>query len=700
MLPFAAPQPTGMMIPPDPEGQIGVDPQMLLRLLADLDPQEFKPKIPHNYKKEKKPTPQGIWDLYQREEARNAAYVAAMMKTLAYLRFDTRGIFDADQDARDLGDQDEWISSDLVDDWNLLCAILGSMDEGFVKKTLQRSNQIAAQTMEDGARLFREEMIYRWANTGDQPLPLAESRILTSYGKIAWRVLCNLDDPGFPFDVRLVDPASLYVIPGGTRGPRKVVRAMRMIASDAYAEWGEPKKEDRKKLENDLGRDDTTSLTVVEYADCTWRATVAKDGIELLPVVDHKYYSVPFVIQGGSAGEPLFTDTSRASLKHADRLSSGWWRSGPEEDWGMEHKLVSSIRAQIPRHDQLEAFMARVVTNIGDATNPAVVVTRDDLSANRPLPTIDRRRGRVNEIGMGETMQPVPNLMNPQDVNMVMANLNQDRQTGGIPLGMYGAQPGSNITGNSMSVAAESGMDHIVPWIQALETGRTRVIERMFEYYRNKGHLSRFYDGDEKPFMVPVSKPTTTGELARALTPQIIDAVGPRVRVVMSRLRVQEAIQWAQVASQLVPLGVPMRRFSEKFGFEDYDRMREEWQEEQDWSAMNADETLMKEVRIPMKLHQMAEDAQTDEERALAMALLDRYMAMREMEAQAAMQPQVAPGMAAPGGPPPGAPPLAVGPGGAPMAGLGANTLNFAGVGAAPGSAGAPVGRPPGPFGP
>jgi len=321
---------------------------------------------------------------------------------------------------------------------------------------------------------------------------------------------------------------------------------------------------------------------------------------------------------------------------------------------------------------------------------------RDTLAGGMPLPKIDRRRGKETELNLGDTVQPIPVVMNPQDVNLIMGQLTQNQQTGGIPLGMYGSQPGSNITGNSMSVAAESGMDHITPWISALETGRTRLTERMFMYWRNKGHLSQYRDGKKYDFMVPVSKPTTAQELSRALTPEMIDTLGPRVKVVMSRLRVQEAMQWAQVGAQLIPLGaMTRRRLVEKMGHHDYDRLRAEWQEEADWDAMNADETLMKEVRIPMKIKQLADEALTEEERAMYMALMDRYMEMRALEAQAmAAQAAAPPALGAGGPPPPGAPPI--GPGGGPAS----NTLNFAGMGAAPGSAGSPVGRPPGPFGP
>ena len=114
---------------------------------------------------------------------------------------------------------------------------------------------------------------------------------------------------------------------------------------------------------------------------------------------------------------------------------------------------------------------------------------------------------------------------------------------------------------------------------------------------------------------------------------------------------------------------------------------------------MNADETLMKEVRIPMQIKQWADQATDPETRALYMAFLDFYMEQRQQEMMAQQQQALMPSGGAPGsGAPPPLPPGT--PPGSPAIGPGGNTLNMAGLGAPPGSAGQPVGRPPGPFGP
>ncbi len=675
----------------DPSLNVMMDPTMILRMLFEEEP-EFKPKYPRGYKKKDYPKPktEDIWAHARKEESRQSERVQMMMDTIRRLRFDVSGIFPRDQAARDLGDQDPFVSSALVDDWQLLSSILASFDMGYVKSILNQRNQLSGQTLEDWAKYMREEEIYRWANTGDMPLPIAEAKVLTSYGQIISRHLCDMDDPDYPFSDTLCDPASCYPVYGGTTGLKKMYRVLKMNRATAYAEWGEPSKEDRAKIVDAYGtEDDNRMITVVEYADKRWRAAVTEGGVALLPPTEHDDGEVPFIVQGGVGGEPLCTYTARANMRDDKRDGHAWWQSGPDEDWGLKNKLVSSIHLQKARHDQLEALMARITTSIGNSENPALIVTRDNLSFGTKLPKISRKPGAVNEIGMGESVSAVPTAPSPFDFNAFMTQVNADKMTGSIPLGMYGNQTGSQQTGNSMSVAAEQGMDHISPWVLSLETYHTRKVEMKNRIWRNKGHLTRFIDGEEKRFMVPVSKPTSAQEMARELTPQLIDEIGPRVKVSMTRIRVQELMQLANIGGALIPNGLMSRqRLAEKMGIYDYNRMREEWMEEAEWEMLNNDEEMRRMVKLPMKIRQWMEQAQSEEERAMYMTMLDLFMEKQ----MAAAQPQPQPGM-----PPQGGPPMA----GAPMGGPAMdNTMNYAALGAPPGANGGQVGRPALPFGP
>ena len=697
-----------LMAPPgtSPDLTVPMDPAAIIRMLIEDEP-SFALKHPPYYNRSdwKKPKSEQIWQDARREERRHVPRVARQMETIQRLRFEVVGIFPRDAMARKAGDQDKFVSSALVDDWNLLCSILASFDFNATKKVLSRAMRTDAQLMEDFARFCREEEIIRWAETGDMPLQMAEAKVLTSYGQIASRHLPDPDNPDYPFNDTLVDPMSLYPVYGGRHGLKRVYRMMRMTVAQAYCEWGEPTAQYRTKLKDKLGSDESDFINVCEYADKRWRAAITHDGIELLPPTETDLGYVPFVIQGGSAGEPLFTDTTNADAY--DRYRSGGaelgsWRTDPIDDWGLEHKLTSSISLQQERHDQFEAFMARMVTAIGDATDPAMLLTRDTLSEGRPVPKFDRRRGKVNSIGMGEQLQEMPTRTPPMEAQQMMEALQQDKMTGSIPLGMYGNQTGSQQTGNSMSVAAEQGMDHITPWSQAMELYQTRKQMMRTMNWRNFGHLSRFHGGEERPFMIPVTRPSNAQELGRALTPEVIDRMGPRVDITLTRVRIADLMMLSQIAQSAIPLGLTtVRRMAERMGEGDFDRMREEWIDEQTFQMIRTDDEARRMIEVPRYIKSMADGSTSEDERAMWMALLDFWMQRQMMQMQQQQMQQMMP-QGGPSGPPqlppgmpPGTPPELMG--GMP----GTNTQNFAmNPATAPGAQGGPVGRPPGPAGP
>lgn len=652
-------------------------------LIEQLLPKRDAPayKAPANYKKHKKPEVGDIWTAAKREEGRNARRNARMMDTVMRLRGEIVGIFDSDREDREDGLQDEFKSTALIDDWNLLNAIGASLEFAARKKILLPGDRIYGQTLEDWAYFLREEEVYRWSERGDIPLEMAEWKVLTTYGMIVSRHLPNLKDDEYPFTDTLIDPISFYPI-FDANGLCEAYRIFRTTYARACSDFGEPKPKDRRQYEDESGTDPGRSVTICEYADCTYRSVSILNGPELLPPTEHRLYRNPFVVQYGPAGEPLFTDTGRADLVGNVHGESGWWRSGPGDDWGLEHKAVSSIHLQRERHDQFEAFMARITQAFKSQMDPAYVMTRDNLAAKTSLPKIDRRPGAVNELLPGEQLQPMTNDVRSQDVGSLINAVQQDRQTGSIPLGMFGTQPGSNITGNSMSNAAEAGMDHISPWIRAMETYQTRKMETKTYQYRNMGHLTAYRNGNERPFMVATHKPRTNKDLAHEMTPELIDQIGCRVQISLTRIRTQELLVLAQAGTALMQAGVmSRRRFAERIQEYDFDRLQDEIDEERLRDALYADEQMRNGIITPIWMIQQIEQATDPQTKAMWASLLQHWM-------QFYATPQQGP----PGSPPPGAGPAGAG-GPAPIS----NGVPMPAMGAPPGAGGAPVGRPTGP---
>lgn len=671
MLPFTQMAPATMPLPaPGPE----LDPFLLLELLAEMQKPTFEPKLPAGYEKEKKPGTEAIWTTARGLEQKNARKMQRQMTTIRRLRADgtITGMFPGEYEAKRDGDLETWTDTQVVADYNMMVSIGASMEFAAVKRVLAKADRVDAQTLEDWVLYMREEELHRWGDRGDAPLNHAEYKVLLAYGEIASRHLPNLKDEEYPFTDTLVDPASFYPIFDGQR-LKRAYRLYRATYAQLASDYDEPNRADKKKLEDKYGKGrdlDDRIITVAEYADCTWRAVTSEGGCGFLPPTEHRLYTNPFVYQAGPYGEPRFTDTGNAGLETDRWVGSDWHRSGPADDWGMEHKLVGAQHFQWPTHDQLEAVMSHIVTSLKQTRDPALMITRDNMNAGKPMPKISNRPGSRNELGPGESVEPFPTTANPMDVQPVLQGLNAALAKSAIPVGMYGAQQGlgSNISGNSMSNAAEAGFDMIRPAIDAMETYHTRKMAAKTLMFRNVGHLTRFSGGEQKSFLVPASRPTKTSDLASAMTPELIDRLGARVLVKLTRLRISDLIPMVNAVQGAIGAGVlTRRRAAEMIGQYDFDRLEDELNDEMLDQLVRSDPDVQKMIAIPAYIESMAEREDDPRKRAFWMAVMDFYMQKQMMAMQPQPQPGMAPAPPAPAGPPPGGPPVGGGGEGDPM---------------------------------
>ncbi|HXH56608.1 hypothetical protein [Iamia sp.] len=708
MMPPAMPMPQGPMTPfqAAPELDLGFDPALLEELLGKRT-KKFEPRYKPGFdptRLPKKPDPERITADAIAQERRHVNRLAMQMETANRLRLHIKGVFESDLEARELGDQDPWTSSELVDDWNLLCSFGANIDPFYTKSVRRREDRIHGQTLEDFGRFLREEAESRWVDGGDMYLAMAEWKLLTVCGEVVSRNLPNLDDEGYPISHKLVNPMTVYPVFGGERGLIKLYRKYRTTYADAVGDWGEPSKQDRARWANTRGngRDtDDTMVTVTEYWDEWWRSITIDDGIVLMEVKKHALGEVPYVVQRGPGGEPWAMDAGLGDTSGGGDADG--WREGLPDDADMGYKSTSSIWSQRERHDQTEAIAARVLTQLKKNDAPPVVMTRSNEAANAPggLPEIDWRKGGITELLEGEAISPMPTNTSALDLQMLMGLLNTDRLTGGLPPQMGGANQQSNVSGTAMSTITEGGMDKTAGWIRTMELYRSRVLTQQIRLWRNVGHLSRFSEGEERPFLVAVSAPSGNSDLGREVTPELIDAIGPDVTVKLTRVRSAEMVPILTAIQMGNQLGIiTKRRGAEMLGIGDYDRVQAEWQEEMALSATAEDEQFRKLVIIPMQLARSLEEATDPRERAMYEVLLDKWMEIQQPpppDPMAAMGGQPPPpGM---GAPPPGMPP-GMTPGANPVTPGASGGISYAALGQGPGSVSGQQGGPQGPTGP
>ena len=677
----------GMMEPPPASPGMGgstplpaglsnlADPLVLTQGLPEM-PLPFRPKYRSWYKPSPKPSVQKILTKARQKDWKFLERNLAIAETIAALRLHTSGAFKEDVVARELGQKEGYVSTSLLDEWNVLWALIAGIDHVYNKEIRHPDQAMKSQVMEDVAYDMRDKAKRQWVRRGDMPLPIAESKVMTAYGFLVSRCTIDMYDADYPFDHCLIDPATVFPEYEGKRGLKCVLRIFKAklydIVYDFYSGDDELPPELRKrlkKLENgDIDDTDDEEIEIVEYWDRTWCAVIAMDGTVIKPVYRHDYGVVPYVIGYGPGGEPMFTSPQDYYNK---RDSNG--RIQPYATHGQAHsryKATSAIRNGMVRNAQEEALASLIVEEIRKAANPPVVWKRSMMAAhNKHKVVIDGRRGGLTELFAGEEeLEPFPTAPNPGLLQMMLQFMGKNSQSNSIPMSLLGQINQSNVSGTAVSSAADSGMDKIAPWIQSMESFAEQEFELKMELWRNAGHLTRFMEESPSPLLVPDRR---VKHAVHELTTELLDEMGYSITCKMTKVRNGELLPLGNALKLINEAGFMSKRTaSEYLGVTDFDREQELWRDERSVDLAFQEPDFLKVFTIPLAIEAQIKALEGfPEQQALMMVLRDEWMelmaAPKRQEIMAAGQQAMmgaqpgAPGQMPPG---PGTPPGIVNP--------------------------------------
>jgi hypothetical protein len=665
-------------------GQVGSAPPIadlmaILEQLGGLGTEIPEPKYPRWYKKPPKPDQDGIWGKAMTQKARYRLVHDRMHDDLLWLRGAQVGLFEEDIAAmRDGLFVDKWRSMNLINEWNLACSFMAGLPWSLDVPRAKPEDRSRSQQLKDAVNYLRITEIRKHAESGQGHLPMDEARMLTAYGMIVNRTVIDLDDPEFPFDSALIDPATVYPEWNGKRGLARIWRVYKTTYSRLLGDFGEPPKKELKKIKESIDGplDDNTEIEVVEYWDTWYRAVIAQNAV-IIPVTEHKYGYVPYTIQYGPLGEPM---SVLAPASGARRTRSGEYvmDEGSLED-DLPHKSLSYIGHLKVSHMQYEALMSRMLTGFKKALNPPLLRERDEMAAEQPMPEMDTGPGAVNETMLGhERVTPIPASPNPLDMQMLMQAIQQDQMRGMAPPSLYGLNDRSNVSGTAINALSDAGMDKIGPWVACLEQYHTRRFAQWMMSWRNFGHLARFMEEEPEPFMIPVSKPDSGRDQAFELTPELIDQSTASVEVILTKVRKSEWVPLLNAGRMAYEMGVMSKRqIAQEIGQLDYDQVVNEVIEDKMLDAALQHPKFAELFGVPQAIKAEIAEAGDDFEQAQNLQeMLDNWMSI----------------VAAP--PPPPAPPPAPGgmPGAMPQA---TDGISFAAMGMGPGSVNGMQGGPP-----
>lgn len=688
------PSPPMGMTPPGFPQQQGpqIDPELIAQVIARLSPP--KPMYPQWFTTPPKPDAAGVAEVGRRRWEDLRLWRTAVYADIMMLRLEDSGIFDDDKALYEARIIDDYIDPSLIADYNLAVSILAGMEPRFKKPVTDDRLSLMARRYAVAVTWLRELEEVKWAE-GNGDLRTDETKHLLTYGMLVKRRTLDLTDPDYPYDPFLIDPCSVVTEWEGKRGLRRFWRVYRSTIGNLTAAYGDLTKAQKKVLGDRIGSastwdDDTEVPYVVEYWDRWWRCVVLPGGQALVPVTAHEYGETPVTIGYGPLGEPMGVQTPyEIALK--DKSGD---ITGVDTDKKIDRvfQSVGYVRFAKEAHKVNEAVIRRMLYGIKKAMDPAIIRYRSNAAARDAPPEMDGTPGATNEAVFGEEkLEPYLATAMPFEVQAVIQQVMQSNETIRFPRMAHGLYDQSNISGVASGNSIDLGYDRVALWANTLQTFHARDMALAMRMWRNFGHLAKYAGEEPRPLMVPVPRPQQRSGEAPAfeLTRDLIDAVGPSIRVSLSRVRKQDMVPLAQAAKLLIELGVPFWGYlaEEWFNLPDVDHLEEEGQEEQAMRQALQLPEFAKAVTIPNAFAEAYEEAEGDPAKQEVIATMKQSWDAIALGGMG--QPAIGPGGSPQGAAPPEAgvnPPTAAG-------------VSYPNSGQGPGSQSGVQGGPRGPIG-
>jgi hypothetical protein len=585
---------------------------------------------------------------------------------------------------------------------NKLTNMAAPLDARFEVPFKDETSKEHSQIMENWYGYLRkcEEIEYA-VSGGASSLQWDEFFYLFLYGRLCCRILPNLSRPEHPFDVELVDPATVFPVWGGaTEGLVRLTHRRSMSAIDVISTYMPVSENLYERMQDSLmkqfdfapgevSRSFYIERELIEGWD-TWNQWVSWGDVEILNE-PHKLGYVPWVYVMAK-GEPRGMTTPEGKYWVSD-----WEDPDDPETWvavsdtvDLAEKGVSVFHHIINSDRMSEVVYTLLVTEVIKASNPATITYSASQMAGVAPPPLNFKPGGNNQRTLNaQRVEIAPTSPRPTDTSPVMGKLSSDITEGSVNPAMYGAVEGSNIAGFAIESMIAAAKDTVLPYLHGWEIYQQSKATIYAKQYRDKilpiGSMSIPMEGKYG------SSP------AIDVTADVIQSAGTKVTVDLIGVSDQQLPMLVNAAGAAVERGFWSRRKAmEKLGEKDPSKMIQDIIIER---ALEHPE-MMENFLIPINFIRAGQKDLADLwVLMIVMPKVQQLMAQMLPQGMGAMGGVQASGAAIPGGPP-GAPPGMPSGGGTPpgpaMLGAGAPEPNGQSNPMAGRARGAPTGPQPG----
>jgi hypothetical protein len=383
--------------------------------------------------------------------------------------------------------EETWRDASLALDVSLITAILASCDF-MVKKHARKSGEAEdAQKIEnvDYAILEQASVRHRQLRRSNFKADLVKTALVT--GHLVTRVIPNFyaEEGEAPVIWDTLDPASCFASFDGY-GVETMTRiyhqSIREVCTGFRLGKDAKKKMMGKQHKTDNGeyRDRRASdvVEVIEYWDRRWYALIVDNETVVSPV-EHELGRVPFIVSASSIGD--------AGNIYEQNLNAGWGLTANSRQMDLMNKGQSHIQyLQVP-HEQREAVMGVVATEIQKIKNPPRTFEQD-LMFYGDSPVISNAPGGTSILHMGQEREiPTPADSRVQLLGPIMANISESSQRGMLSPVDHGIMPGSQTSGAVVEGMSEASKDKFNLWKVMIQDHLEECLDMSNVFMRDHG---------------------------------------------------------------------------------------------------------------------------------------------------------------------------------------------------------------------
>lgn len=458
----------------------------------------------------------------------------------------------------------------------------------------------SAQRVEDAYYYLRKKMKQEYAKQSGGNLQRDEYFYLNLHGRLCYRILPDLSDPEFPYNIALMDPATCFpTFSNGKGGLIRMVRKYKATVGSIVTAYADIDPKLQQKLAAKLGYDTYDDYTrymnqegdVVEYYDRWWRY-VEFMGLPVLELTAHEYGFVPFTYVM-AVGEPqgMLTPAGGyyADWKDPENYVFGPYIRNMQSDY--VEKGVSVFHYLRNTHRLREALNTILYNEIEKMGNPPTITYAAPHLVGKDNPPLDVKRGGNNQRTLGmQEVQSIPTSPRPTDFSPLQTNLDMAWAEGALPPGAFGGTPGANVSGIAIDTLLTAAKDLTLPYVEAWQNAQSQLFELAMLHYRDR--ISPVFA------MTYPSMKSGGNELAQ-LTVQDLAACGMYLDMKVTGL--EDANEGARIAAvnQAIQAGIYSQRYGmERMEIENPDKMFQDILVEK---AMQQQE-VMQNVMIPSAL--------------------------------------------------------------------------------------------------